>query len=91
MKLKVFQFGIVIGILESTNDRGIVFRYSQEYLTSPNARPLSVSLPLRKDEYSQAEAMPFFAGLLQVGELRKRIADYLHISETSAPKLLDAL
>jgi serine/threonine-protein kinase HipA len=35
--------------------------------------------------------MPFFAGLLPEGDLRRRIADNLHISETSTLRLLEAL
>jgi serine/threonine-protein kinase HipA len=48
-------------------------------------------LPLREAEFSQASTMPFFAGLLPDGELRRRVADYLHVSESSTLKLLDAL
>jgi serine/threonine-protein kinase HipA len=91
VKLKVLQFGDPVGWLESTADRGVVFRYDEGYLRRPGARSLSASLPLREAEYSQAKAMPFFAGLLPDGELRRRIADFLHVSETSTLRLLDAL
>ncbi len=91
MRLLVRQFGREVGALESTPDRGVVFRYSEDYLKKQDARPLSLSLPLRAQAYSQAASMPFFAGLLPDGDLRRRIADYLHVSETSTLKLLDAL
>lgn len=91
MKLQVLQFDTLVGCLESTADRGVIFLYAPDYLAAPNAKPLSVSLPLRESPYFQASAMPFFSGLLPDGEARRRIADYLHISETSAMKLLDAL
>ena len=91
MRLIVKQFGRRIGQLESTPDRGIVFAYDSSYAASAGASPLSLSLPLRVGDYSQAAAMPFFAGLLPDGDLRLRIAGYLHISETSTLKLLDAL
>lgn len=91
MRLAVRQFGNRVGLLESTPDRGIVFAYDVAYLASGRARSLSVSLPLRSGEYTQAEAIPFFAGLLPDGEQRRRIADYLHISEASTLRLLDAL
>lgn len=68
-----------------------MFRYSAEYLSSPGARALSLSRPLRESHYSQAVSLPFFAGLLPDGDLRRRIADYLHVSESSTLKLLDAL
>ncbi len=91
MTLAVLQFGRWVGELESTPDRGIVFRYKPEYAAAESALPLSQSLPVREGEYSQAAALPFFAGLLPDGDLRRRIADALHFSETSSLKLLEAL
>jgi serine/threonine-protein kinase HipA len=91
VKLKVLQFGGLVGWLESTADRGVVYRYDEAVIRRPGARALSASLPLREAEYSQSKALPFFAGLLPDGELRRRIADYLHVSESSTLRLLDAL
>ncbi len=91
MKLAVHQYGAQIGMLESTPDRGIVFRYDLEYARKTTAAPISQSLPIRDKEYSQAAAMPFFAGLLPDGDLRRRVAEGLHVSETSSLKLLEAL
>ena len=91
MRLLVRQHEALVGYLESTPDRGVMFRYDHDYLASGLARPLSRSLPLRDSPYSQAASMPFFSGLLPDGDLRRRVASYLHISETSAFKLLDAL
>ncbi|HPX48743.1 MAG TPA: type II toxin-antitoxin system HipA family toxin, partial [Treponemataceae bacterium] len=42
-------------------------------------------------EYPARECLPFFAGLLPDGDLKRRISDYLHISESSTLKLLEAL
>lgn len=91
MKLAVMQFGRIAGFLESTAERGVIFTYSAEYLADEKATPLSIALPLRKSPYSQASSMPFFSGLLPDGNLRRRIADRLHISESSSLRLLDAL
>jgi serine/threonine-protein kinase HipA len=91
MRLNVLQFDRLVGHLESTQDRGVVFQYDQEYLSAPGSRALSLSLPLREKPYSQASAMPFFSGLLPDGDLRRRIADYLHVSGSSTLRLLDAL
>ena len=81
MRLLVRQFGLVVGSLESTSDRGVVFRYDPGFLAGSGACALSLSLPLREATYSQAAAMPFFSGLLPDGELRRRVADHLHVSE----------
>jgi serine/threonine-protein kinase HipA len=91
MRLLVREFGRLIGVLESTSDRGLVFAYDAAYLADPEARALSLSLPLRDKPFSQAASMPFFAGLLPDGEARRKVADYLHVSETSTLRLLDAL
>ncbi len=91
MNLVVRQFDRVVGILSGTADRGIVFRYDREYCSDPHAREISHSLPLRDGEYPARECLPFFAGLLPDGDLKRRISDYLHISESSTLKLLEAL
>lgn len=91
MTLLVRHFDRLVGRLESTPDRGVVFRYAPDYLATPGARGISRSLPLGAKEYSQAACMPFFSGLLPDGELRRRVADYLHVSETSTLRLLEAL
>ena len=90
MRLSVKQFDRLIGCLESTPDRGVVFKYDSGYLAAPDSRALSLSLPLRESPYSQAATLPFFSGLLPDGDVRRRIADYLHVSESSTLRLLDA-
>ncbi len=91
MKLNVFYGNEKAGVLESTDNRGVIFVYDKNYLMSKNALPLSVSLPLQSEEFSQKQCIPFFSGLLPEEGSRKKIADYLHISETSTLKLLEAL
>ena len=91
MKLNVFFGNEIAGSLESTADRGVVFCYDNAYLENKNAVPLSASLPLQKEEFSQKQCIPFFSGLLPEEDSRKKIADYLLISETSTFKLLEAL
>ena len=91
MKLNVFLANEKAGFLESTENRGVVFVYDKNYLMNKNAIPLSASLPLQSEEFSQKQCIPFFSGLLPEEDSRKKIADYLHISETSTLKLLEAL
>jgi serine/threonine-protein kinase HipA len=91
MRLLVREFGTIVGVLETTPDSGILFTYDAAFLADPEARALSLSLPLRDKPFSQAASLPFFAGLLPDGEARRKVADYLHVSETSAMKLLEAL
>ena len=82
MILSVYFGSKKAGSLFSTDNRGVVFQYSADYVASKDSVALSLSLPLRIEEFSQRECMPFFAGLLPEEDSRKHIADYLHISET---------
>lgn len=91
MKLNVFFGNTKAGSLESTENRGVIFTYDENYLINKNSVPLSASLPLQLEEFSQKQCIPFFSGLLPEEDSRKKIADYLHISETSTLKLLEAL
>lgn len=91
MKLSVFLGNEKAGSLESRDNRGVIFIYDKNYLMNKNAVPLSASLPLQSEEFSQKQCIPFFSGLLPEEDSRKKIADYLHISETSTLKLLEAL
>ena len=91
MKLNVFFGNKKTGSLESTENRGVIFVYDENYLNYKNSVPLSASLPLQREEFSQKQCIPFFSGLLPEEDSRKKIADYLHISETSTLKLLEAL
>ena len=76
MKLNVFLFN--------------TFAYDENYVNN-NGMPLSLSLPLQKEEFSQKKCMPYFSGLLPEGSIRNRISEYLHISESSTIKFLQAL
>jgi serine/threonine-protein kinase HipA len=78
------------GYLSSTAEKGVVFSYDDAYINAGKI-PLSLSLPLGKTEFSQKECLPFFEGLLPEGDVKKRISEYLHISETSTFKLLKEL
>lgn len=91
MKLDVFYGSKKAGELSSTENHGVVFSYTDDYLSDKNSKQLSISLPLVEKEFSQKECFPFFAGLLPEEDYRKKIADYFHVSETSTLKLLEAL
>ena len=90
MKLSVYLGENLAGHLISTADKGVVFSYDSTYLKAGRP-PISLSLPLRAEEFSQKECLPFFEGLLPEGDVKRRISDYLHISETSTLKLLQEL
>ena len=90
MKLSVYFGESLAGHLSSTAENGIVFSYEATYLEA-GLPPISLSLPLNAGEFSQKQCLPFFEGLLPEGDVKRRISDFLHISETSTLKLLKEL
>ncbi|MBQ8924102.1 MAG: HipA N-terminal domain-containing protein [Lachnospiraceae bacterium] len=56
------------GIIKET-DEGYVFMYDMSYLNSENALPVSITLPLREEEYSSGTLFSFFDGLIPEGWL----------------------
>jgi serine/threonine-protein kinase HipA len=91
MTLVVSQNNRRVGLLDGTADRGVVFLYDPHYLADPNARAISHSLPLQKQGFSSKQCLPFFSGLLPDGGMRRRIGEYLQVSESSTLRLLEAL
>jgi len=51
------------------NEQGYQFVYSQLYLAQPNARPVSLTLPLQETPYTSLVLFPFFDGLIPEGWL----------------------
>lgn len=91
MKLKVFFGKEFAGVLASTADQGVVFSYDDSYRTNKSNSALSISMPLSKKEFPQKECRPFFSGLLPEGDVKRRVSDFLHVSESSTLKLLQEL
>lgn len=56
------------GILKE-EDNGYSFEYEKEYLSDPNAVPVSLTLPLSGTKYNSTVLFPFFDGLIPEGWL----------------------
>ena len=56
------------GLLEKTA-RGYRFYYFKEYLSTQDAQPVSLSLPLTDEPYESEQLFPFFLGLIPEGWL----------------------
>lgn len=65
---EVFIDGHPAGVV-SENDEGYEFRYYEEWLSYSDARPASLTLPLRSEPYRSATMIPFFDGLIPEGWL----------------------
>lgn len=53
----------------SETDEGYSFAYDQEYLMSPEASAVSLTLPLRSESYTSKTLFSFFDGLIPEGWL----------------------
>jgi len=64
----IFYRDLLAGKL-SESDEGYVFQYDEDYLSRPDAEPISLTLPLRSDAYQSPVLFPFFDGLIPEGWL----------------------
>ena len=67
-KALIYFRDILAGRLTETED-GYEFQYEATYLAMPQAEPISLTLPLRKEAYQSHELFPFFDGLIPEGWL----------------------
>lgn len=51
------------------NEDGYLFQYEKEYLSNPNAKPVSLTLPVREEPFFSKTMFPFFDGLIPEGWL----------------------
>ena len=56
------------GILKET-DEGYSFQYDNDYVSNNANAPVSLTLPLQKEEYTSKWLFPFFDGLIPEGWL----------------------
>ncbi len=63
-QLNVWMNGIQVGDLSLSGAGGLAFAYDPDWLATPGARPISLSMPLRHQAYSGQVAYNFFDNLL---------------------------
>jgi serine/threonine-protein kinase HipA len=69
MRKAIIKMDTQIAGLLTQDDNGYHFEYDQAYLNQKDARPVSLTLPLKKDVYSSNVLFPFFDGLIPEGWL----------------------
>jgi serine/threonine-protein kinase HipA len=90
-ELRVFWVKDLVGILSQDVHGQLWFRYQAEWIRNADTAPLSISLPLREEPFTQRECRPFFSGLLPEDEIRRVTARVLGVSERNDFSLLDRL
>lgn len=73
-ELDVYLHSDRVGRLERLPGAELKFTYETGWATAVDSAPLSLSLPLREEPFSDAECRPFFSGLLPEGEFLKTMA-----------------
>ena len=88
-----------VGDITGNSSSDGVFTYSSDYIRSPYARPISISLPLQEKSFSEIQTRNFFDGLLPEGFVRRAIAkdiqkdekDYINILSELGQECLGAI
>lgn len=89
--LDVYLHNIQAGILTQELTGQISFTYNKKYIEKSGAKPLSYSLPLRKEKFDFKECRGYFSGILPEGEIRNIIARNLGISSGNDFSLLEQI
>jgi serine/threonine-protein kinase HipA len=67
-KGKVFYKDLFAGMI-SEEESGYIFAYEKEYIKLKEAKPISLTLPLKREPYKSSFMFPFFDGLIPEGWL----------------------
>ncbi len=90
--LYVFMNGRSVGNLHKSANGAMIFQYAESWLSIPGARPLSLSLPLRRMKYEGEEVYNFFDNLLPDSKaIRDRIQARFKIASGQPFDLLAAI
>ncbi len=87
-ELAVWLFARHVGNLALHEGR-LGFRYTAQWLQSPQAQALSGSLPLQPEPFDERQTRLFFAGLLPEGRMRRLLARQFQVSGQNDFALLD--
>ena len=80
-----------VGRIVGNNSSDSCFAYSDSYLKSEDAAPISLSLSLQPEPFSPAQTRNFFEGLLPEGFTRRNLAQWMHVAEGDYLSLLHGL
>lgn len=87
IRAAVYYQEMKAGVLTKT-EKGYDFEYGPDYLSNPDAKPISLSLPLRQEKYESTRLFSFFDGLLPEGWLLDIISSTAKIDKKNKFQLL---
>ena len=88
--LDVYLKNNYVGQLKQKRSGDLTFTYSQTYLSKARIG-ISISLPLRSEEFEGNVVKAFFSGLLPEESVRDRLAGYLGLSKKNPFALLEVV
>lgn len=80
-----------VGLISGNSREDATFKYLHSYLESPDCVPISISLPLKQEEFSVYQTSTFFEGLLPEGFTRRSVASMMHVDENDYISILHGL
>ncbi|WP_102794417.1 type II toxin-antitoxin system HipA family toxin [Bowmanella denitrificans] len=90
--LDVYMNGYCVGYFGRDNAGAHSFRYEHSWIEQEGARPISLSLPLRREVYKGQEVINFFDNLLPDNdEIRDRVVARFHADSGQTFDLLAAI
>jgi len=84
---KVFYGSLLAGFI-TESDTGYHFSYDAEYLAKGSAKPISLTMPLRKAAYYSTTLFAFFDGLIPEGWLLDIAKDHWKVKGNDRFELL---
>lgn len=78
--IEIFGKFVNVGEISGNNHTDATFAYSEHYLNSNSAVPISLNLPFQAEKFCPEVTKNYFSGLLPEGFLRESIAQNMHIS-----------
>ncbi len=79
------------GNISGNGSEDATFQYSSTYLENPDAYPISISLPLRKEAFTHTQTRNYFEGLLPEGFLKMTVAQMMRSDESDYLSILSGL
>lgn len=69
------------GMLTETDSNRYIFKYDADYLANQTHECVSLTMPLRKEEYKSDTLFPYFFNMLSEGENREIQSQLLQIDK----------
>lgn len=89
--MEICGISTCVGHITGTDSSNSFFSYDDIYLSTPDCRSISISLPIEKKHFSPEETKCFFEGLLPEGFTRRCVAERLCADESDYLTLLSVL